>query len=69
MKSHRHKGQVTLAAFKMIRALDDRRFGITVDELANEIGRGKRTAYRFIAAAQEAGVPLWKDEDGRWRLA
>lgn len=57
--------------WRMLRALEASRLGLTVPELhdAIEADCDQRTLYRDIEALEEAGFPLHKDDDSkRWRL-
>jgi proteasome accessory factor B len=43
--------------------------GIKTADLANRTGRHQRTALRDIAALERIGVPVFLDDDGRWKIA
>lgn len=61
------KGNVLRKAFALSRALQASRLGLTVHQVAEEIESCPRTAYRYLAAAQSAGLPIYKDGE-RWRV-
>ena len=56
----------------LLRSLSARRYGMTVKEMAAEIGAGEKTVRRYLETFQEAGFPLEEidGEFGRktWRL-
>ena len=56
----------------LLRALSTRHYGMTVKEMAEEIGAGEKTVRRYLQTFQEAGFPLDEvgGEFGRktWRL-
>lgn len=58
--------------WKILKRLDGARLGVSVDDLAADMGVTKRTIWRDLGALQEAGFPLADDKsDGRtrWTLA
>lgn len=48
-------------------SLDRAALGLTVEELAAIADVSIRTIYRYIAAFEEAGLPLIRDDAGRWK--
>ncbi len=52
--------------WKILRALESNRYGLTVSELANLTHQHQRTMYRDLAVLVEAGFPIYNDRsDGR----
>lgn len=41
---------------------------VSINELMRKYEVGKRTIYRDLRLLQEAGLPIYKDDDGRYRL-
>lgn len=57
--------------WKIIRLLEARSQGVSLNELAVEFDVSLRTIYRDVAALQEAGFPLYAEMDGKnaaWKL-
>lgn len=57
--------------WNLLRTLDAHRHGVTVDDLARELGVTKRTIWRDMEALQHVGFPLTSDKVGkrtRWKL-
>lgn len=66
------RNQEVIRQWKMLHALESSRQGASIDGLASELDVTTRTIRRDLAALQEAGFPLYdeQDEDGRvrWRI-
>jgi proteasome accessory factor B len=66
------RNQEVIRQWKVVHALDAARHGVSIDDLASDLGVTTRTIRRDLAALQEAGFPLYDehDENGRtrWRL-
>lgn len=69
--ARRARNQEVIRQWTLLRDLWERRYGRTVDELAELLGVSTRTVRRDLAALQEAGFPLEqcrRDEQRTWRL-
>ena len=56
-------------ALKVVHLLSAAHFGLTIHRLADEIGCGWRTVYRYLEALEAAGFHLEKVGAGKYRLA
>src|SRR5690606_38750866 len=56
--ARRARNQEVIRQWTLLRDLWERRYGRTVDELAELLGVSTRTVRRDLAALQEAGFPL-----------
>jgi proteasome accessory factor B len=66
------RNQEVIRQWNLLRTLEARRHGATVQELAGDLGVVVRTIWRDLAALQEVGFPLTSELDGRqtrWKLA
>ncbi len=66
------RGAEVVRQWNLLRAIDAARNGITVAELAKQVGVTKRTIWRDLVALQEAGFPLVDEKDQgttRWRMS
>jgi len=59
------RGEQLARQWRILRALESNRHGITVADLAEEEGCHARTVWRDLAALQEAGFPLYSEKDGQ----
>ncbi len=66
------RNQEVIRQWKVLHALETARHGVAIDALADELGVTTRTIRRDLAALQEAGFPLYDEQDAegrvRWRL-
>ena len=56
---------------KIIRILESRKTGITINDLASQLDVPVRSVYRDLEAIQEAGFPLYSERDGKssvWKM-
>ena len=65
--------QMLMVSLKLLQRLLDLRYGMTVKEMADELGTTKRTAYRYLDAFKQVGIELeiyqGTDERAkRWRI-
>jgi predicted DNA-binding transcriptional regulator YafY len=63
------RGEQLSRQWRILRALESRKYGITVTELASQEDCHSRTIWRDLAALQDAGFPLVSKKDGqksRW---
>jgi predicted DNA-binding transcriptional regulator YafY len=68
----RARGQEVIRQWKLLNALQERKYGLTVDQLASQLGVTTRTIRRDLAQLQEAGFPLEQREAGTrltWTLS
>ncbi len=59
------RGEQLARQWRILRALESNRHGITVADLAEQEGCHARTVWRDLAALQEAGFPLDSEKDGQ----
>lgn len=52
-------------ALKLL-GLFERRRWISIEDIVTEFGICSKTARRWLAAAEDAGWPIWTDKDGRF---
>jgi predicted DNA-binding transcriptional regulator YafY len=66
------RNQEVIRQWKVLHALESSRHGVTIDALAEDLAVTTRTIRRDLAALQEAGFPLYDEQDdngrARWRL-
>ena len=60
------RNAVIVRGFRLLRMLHSAD-GLSVKEMAYEVGACVRTIYRYLDAMREAGVELER-RDGRWRV-
>ena len=49
--------------FGILRLLSARRFGVHLKEIIKQTGFSRRTAYRYMNAIRDAGVPIVAERD------
>jgi predicted DNA-binding transcriptional regulator YafY len=49
--------------WKIIRLLESRKRGLTINDLSDELDSPARTVYRDLEALQEAGFPLYSEKE------
>jgi len=59
------RGEQLARQWRILRALESNRHGITVADLAEEEGCHARTVWRDLAGIQEAGFPLYSEKADR----
>lgn len=57
------RAELLVDALRALRVLRTGRW--LVGELAEELGHGRRTTYRLLAAIERAGVPIERHREGR----
>ncbi len=64
------RGQQLVRQWKILRAIETSRRGLTATELHERVSDlgGQRTVYRDLDVLQEVGFTLYQEDDGRWRL-
>ena len=66
------RNQEVIRQWKVLHALEASRQGVTIQALSDELGVTTRTIRRDLEALQEAGFPLYDEQDDeghlRWRL-
>jgi len=65
------RGTQLARQWKIIRILESRKTGITINELAGQVDIPVRSVYRDLEAIQEAGFPLYTERDGKssvWKM-
>lgn len=65
------RGTQLARQWKIIRILEGRRTGITINDLASQLDVPVRSVYRDLEAIQEAGFPLYTERDGKssvWKM-
>jgi hypothetical protein len=64
-KDNHVRGEQLARQWRILRALESNRHGITVADLAEQEGCQARTVWRDLAGIQEAGFPLYSEKDGQ----
>lgn len=65
------RGAAFTRHLRLLQILNNRREGVEVDEVAQELDIGRRTIYRDLLVLQDSGFPLVNDSDGRrtrWKI-
>ena len=65
------RGAQMARQWKIIRLMETRKQGISVNDIARELDAPLRTVYRDLDAIHEAGFPLYTDKDGKnsvWKM-
>ena len=63
------RGEQLARQWRILRALESNRYGMTVADLAEQEGCHVRTIWRDLAALQDAGFPIYSEKEGqrsRW---
>jgi predicted DNA-binding transcriptional regulator YafY len=59
------RGAQLARQWKIIRLLESRKRGLTINDLSDELDAPARTVYRDLEALQEAGFPLYSEKEDR----
>jgi len=65
------RGTQLARQWKIIRIIESRRTGITINDLASQLDVPVRSVYRDLEAILEAGFPLYSERDGKssvWKI-